>query len=87
MSDIKPGEINETLKSLMRINKAAQREGFPQGGVTISRNLDAGFITATVVIPVEEIETPDGMMVRAIDFVEMAEPATVQPATVQPLAL
>lgn len=87
MSGVKPGEINETLKSLMRINKAAQREGMPQGGVTITRNLDAGFISATVIFPVEEVETPDGMMVRAVDFVEMGETATEQPATAQPLTL
>jgi hypothetical protein len=82
MAGVKPGEINSTLQSLMRINKAPQKEGAPNGGVTITRNLDAGFISATVIFPVEEVEIEGGTMVRAIDFVEVGEPTpTEEPTT------
>jgi hypothetical protein len=83
MPGVKPGEINATLQSLMRINKATQKEGAPNGGVTLTKNLDAGFISATVIIPVEEIEVDGGTMVRAIDFVETEQPATDLSGTVQ----
>lgn len=76
MPGVKPGEINSTLQSLMRINKAAQKQGAPNGGVTLTRNIDSGFISATVIFPVEEIEVEGGTMVRAIDFVETEEATT-----------
>lgn len=73
---VRSGEINATLQSLMRINKARQKEGMPNGGVTLTKNLDSGFISATVIFPIEEIEVEDGTMIRALDFVETDEPAT-----------
>lgn len=84
MAGVQPGEVNETLKSLLRINKAPQREGMPQGGVTVVKNLNDGIYTITAVIPVEEVETSDGMLVKAVDFVEMGG---VSPAPPQALTL
>jgi hypothetical protein len=83
MPGVKPGEVNETLKSLLRINKATQKEGVPNGGATITRNLDAGFISVTAIFPVEEIETSEGTIIKAIDFVETEQPVTNSSGTIQ----
>jgi len=65
-----PGFVQATLQRLKRINKASQKEGVPQGGVNLTYDLNGGFVSGNFIFPIEQSETDDGAIIRAIDFVE-----------------
>lgn len=73
MPDIQPGEVNKTMQSLLRLQKAKQKEGMPNGGVNVNRDLNNGFYTFNVIIPVRELETAEGTIIQAVEFVETKE--------------
>ena len=77
MAGIKPGEVNATLQSLRRISMGVLKESAPQGGITLTRNIDSGFIAVNGLIPVEEIETDEGILIKGIDFLETDSSSTV----------
>lgn len=77
MANIKPGEVNATLQSLLRISKGILKEGAPQGGITLTRNIDSGFIAVNGLIPVEEIEAEEGILIKGVDFLETDSPPAV----------
>jgi hypothetical protein len=70
MEPITPGYINETLKRLRRIQKAQQIEDMPSGGVTLFYDMQAGVVTGSVNFPIEQIDTEDGSIIKAVDFAQ-----------------
>ena len=71
MPEITPGFVNQTLQRLKQINKAPRREGIDQGGVTLTYDLNGGFVSGSFIFPIETKETDEGSVVRAADFLEM----------------
>jgi hypothetical protein len=51
--------------------KAPRREGIDQGGVTLTYDLNGGFVSGSFIFPIETKETDEGSVVRAADFLEM----------------
>jgi hypothetical protein len=71
MEPITPGFVQATLQRLKQINKAPRKEGVDQGGVSLTYDLNNGFVSGSFIFPIEQIETADGSVVRAADFLEM----------------
>ena len=75
---LKPGFVNETLQRLRQLNKAPQKEGMPNGGVALTYDLNGGFVTGTFSFPISQTDTPEGAVIKAVDFVETIEPPTAE---------
>ena len=71
--ELKPGIVNSTLQRLKQLHKAPQKEGMPQGGVSITYDLNGGFVSGTFIFPIVQEDTDQGSFIKAVDFVEMPE--------------
>ncbi|HAA31103.1 MAG TPA: hypothetical protein DCE56_29590 [Cyanobacteria bacterium UBA8553] len=59
---------HEMVKLLKTISQKEQSPDKPRGGV--SYRYEGDFFTGTFTFPIERIETPDGELVKIVNFVE-----------------